>query len=70
MTFEVVKFPKITEQIIYRKRAKENAPILHQVSIPESYIRRANGGYERENKSNQEVIQRLLRNFQESRQAR
>ena len=41
---------------------------MHKVNIPEAYIRRANVIYERENKPNQEFVQRLLRNFQEGRE--
>lgn len=47
---------------------REKAQVMHRVEIPESYIRRAKVAYERDNKPNQEVIQRLLRNFQENRQ--
>jgi len=59
----------VTEQIMYGRIKREDAPFMHQVQIPESYVRRANVIYERENKPNQEVVQRLLRNFQDGRQS-
>lgn len=56
----------VLEQIINRQLKPEDAASMHRVEIPVSYMRRIAPIYERDNQPNQEVIQRLLRNFQEN----
>lgn len=58
-----------TSKRISRMQIKaEDAKPMHVIEFPESFMRRANGVYEAQNKPNNEVTQRLLKQFFESRQ--
>lgn len=60
---------KMSRGEIASKKIKDIKPLL-TFEFSESFMRRANGLYEAENKQNKEVAQRLIQQFFESRKAR
>ena len=60
-------FDLTTRRRINKNEIKEkDASAMHRMLIPENYMRRANAVYERDNKSNKEVTDRLMRQFIDS----
>lgn len=57
-----------SEKISHMQVKLEDVKPMHVIEFPESFMRRANSAYERDNKPSNEVTERLLKQFFESRQ--
>jgi hypothetical protein len=54
------------DQISKKQIKEEDAPFMHRIDIPISYLRRAAIPYVRDNKPNEDIIQQIIKNFQDS----
>lgn len=54
---------KTRRRIVNQEIKKSDAPAIHRMIIPESFMRRANAAYLRDDKPNQDTTSRLLQQF-------